>query len=134
MGVFCQNLFTPPIEPRSCEVCKWHGDAGARKQLSMSRTLILFALGSMKVGPAGLETTQARGRGRPRVGARIDYSVAVPTPKMPVGIIAWPPPKKEPDSAQKPYPLRMIRKVLRNNHGSASIVDLQLLRSIRWPA
>jgi hypothetical protein len=100
----------------------------------MSRTLIFFSPGSTKVGRAGLETIQARGRGRPKVCAHIDYSVALPTPKKPVNITVGPPPKKEPASVQKTYPPSMIRKVLRNNHGSGSVVDLQLLRSMRWPA
>jgi hypothetical protein len=99
----------------------------------MSRNLIL-SHGSTKVGRAGLETIQAGGGGRPKVGAYVHCSVAVQTPKKPVDITVGPPPKKGPASVQKTYPLSMIRKVLRNNHGSGSAVDLQLLRSMRWSA
>jgi hypothetical protein len=100
----------------------------------MSRNLLLFSPDSTKAGPAGLEAIHARGRGRPRVGALIDYFVAVPTPKKPVDITVGPPHKKGRASVKKTYPLSLIRKVIRNKHGSGSAVDLQLLRAMRWPA
>lgn len=100
----------------------------------MSHKLFLFSPDSTKAGPAGLEAIHARGRGRPRVGALIDYFTAVPTPKKPVDITVGPPPKKRPASVKNTYPLSMIRKMIRNKHGSGSAVDLQLLRTVRWPA
>jgi hypothetical protein len=100
----------------------------------MSRNLIPLSHCPIKFGSTGLETTQAGGVGQPKVRGYAHCSVAVPTPEKPGDITVGPPPPKKPTSVQKSYPLSMIRKVLRNNHSGGSVVDLQLLRSIRWPA
>jgi hypothetical protein len=99
----------------------------------MSRNLIFLSHGSTKIDRAGLETIQAGAGGQPK-GGYVDGPAAGPTPKKPVDITARSPQKKGPTSVQKTYPLSMIRKVVRNDHGSGSVVDLQLLRSMRWPA
>jgi len=99
----------------------------------MSRILNFPSPGSTKAGSVSLETIQAKGRGGPKVEAAIDCSVAVPTPQRPVDVVAGPPKKFVPASVAKTYPVGMVRKLMRNGHRNGSAVDLQLLRSMRWP-
>jgi hypothetical protein len=96
----------------------------------MLRILDSSCSGLIKVRFIDTATFPAREAVGPKLQLLVDCTPIANDRERP----AEPPKKFGPGSVPKSYPIRLIRKVVRNHHIDGTAPDLQLLRSARWPA